>query len=301
MIKKEHLYANINEGVVEERIRLFQLNLDKNLHLIKIFGGLGKIIPHFINKNVIIIGAGPSLDNNIGLLKKVQYRDELVLVATDMSVRPLVRQGVKPAFVFSCETHAADFFSDIDSSRMDLVAFSCASHSNVRKWRGSVSFYNWMLNEPVYDRLWERAGRSLGFVATASIVTTQAIAFSLGTAVRSLMLVGNDLGFIDRFYAKGTIAGDAMIHGVNRLKPYESRVITGARLNREYEINRGSSVYYTNHQFLAAKMWLEELFSKAKVDIFDCSVPGCSEKYVNRMSLEKYFSTFHILRKRRRC
>lgn len=300
MILKEELFNNINKGVVEERIGLFGVNLNKNLELIKKYGGLQKILADFSGKHAIIIGAGPSLDDNISILKKIQFRNELVIVATDMSVRSLMKQGIRPSYVFSCETAAVDFFSDIDTQAMHLVAFSCMSHSNLRKWHGKISFYNWMLKGVEYKHLWERAGEDLGYVATASIITTQAVAMILGVNVESLILVGNDLGFVDRFYAKGTVAIERLHYSMNRFCAGFSLEMNKARFRRDYQLSREDKVFYTNHQFLAAKIWLEELFEKTRIPVYDCGIPGCSGKYVKKVTLSDYLNTIDVVRKRRR-
>ena len=104
-----------------------------------------------------------------------------------------MKNGIKPSFVFSCETNPVDFFSNIITKNIHLVAFSCVSNINLRKWQGPVSFYNWMLYDDFYNELWDMAGKDLGFVATASIVTTQIISFVLGCNVGSIVLVGNKI------------------------------------------------------------------------------------------------------------
>ena len=39
-----------------------------------------------------------------------------------------------------------DFFSEIDTENMHLLSFSCSSYSNIRKWKGKISFFNWMVD-----------------------------------------------------------------------------------------------------------------------------------------------------------
>ena len=49
----------------------------------------------------------------------------------------------------------------------------------------------------------EKPVLDLGFAATGSIVTTQAISIALGCNIQSLMLLGNDMGFKTEYYVKG--------------------------------------------------------------------------------------------------
>ncbi len=300
MIDKENLYEKLNEGILDERQRLFRTNLRKNMPLIQRHGGLRHVIPELAGKHVIVAGAGPSLEGEIPLMKKYQDRRDLVIIAADMALAPLVSRGVKPGYVFSCETHPLDFFGSLDTAGVRLMAFSCMSHTNLRKWRGPVSFYNWMLRREEYEELWREAGEDLGFVATGNIVTTQAVAFAMGCAIGSLALAGNDLAFRDRFYCTGSPSHGRTAMGCGRLSPAPSAEFRAARGSRHYEVRRGPILYYTNHQFLAARLWLEDLFKKHPVPVFDCSFPGCSEQSVPKTDLKGYLEAHLNLSRRKK-
>ena len=147
---KNVLFNNINEGVLSERYQAFKRNLNKNRDYIGIFGGLKRIMPEFRSKNVIVVGAGPSLESELDLLKEYQNRREIVIISTDMALAPLVNRGIYPGYVISCETTPVDFFNSISTDRMHLLAFSCLSSANLRRWRGDISFYNWMIHDSMY-------------------------------------------------------------------------------------------------------------------------------------------------------
>ncbi|MBN2079397.1 MAG: DUF115 domain-containing protein [Spirochaetes bacterium] len=290
MIDEKELYRNLNEGILAERLGAFERNLTKNLPLIARSGGLAPVVPEFSGKIALVIGAGPSLERHCEALRRYQHRRELAYIATDMALRPLLLRGIRPAYVFSCETSPVDFFGGLETSRIRLLAFSCMSHVNLRRWRGPVSFYNWMMRRPEYDALWERAGKDLGFVATGGLVTTQAVSFVLGCPIGGLVMAGNDLGFHGRFYARGTAAHLRPSTLPRRLSPGETVEMNLSRGAMEYRIERGGRFYYTTRQFLAAKMWLEGLF-QGRERVFDCSEPGCSEKYVAKIELERFLGS----------
>jgi hypothetical protein len=273
-------------------------HLRKNLPMISSAGGLRRVTRDFNGKHVIVIGAGPSLDRNLPHLKKYRDRLDFIYLAADMALRPLLISGIKPRYVITCETTPSDFFSGLDTSGIHLLSFSCSSPSNLRKWRGEISFYNWMIEDDLYTELWDKAGRDLGSVATGSIVTTQAVSIALGCSPASLLMVGNDMGFYDRFYARGTVNSEKRLQVSCRLNPDVNIEISTARRGRCYEIRRNRALFYTNNQFLAAKYWLEDLFGKTPWPVVDCSEPGCSEGKVVRMELKDYLD--NIDKKRRR-
>ena len=298
MINRQQIYEDLNAGLKSERSEVLKKNLRKNLPLISSTGGLRGVTGDFAGKHVAVIGAGPSLDKNIPYLKKYRDRIDFVYLATDMALRPLLVSGIKPRFVITCETTPADFFSDLDTEGIHLLSFCCSSPSNLRKWRGKISFYNWMIEGELYTDLWDRAGRDLGSVATGSIVTTQAVSIAMGCRPASILLVGNDMGFYDRFYARGTVNSEKRLLNSLRLNPEVNIELNTARRGRFYEIRRNGVLFYTNNQFLAAKYWLEDLFGKTPCPVIDCSEPGCSEGKVARMELKEYLDS--VDKKRRR-
>lgn len=288
---REDLYRRINEGILEERFAAFERNLAKNIPLIRSHGGLQRVLPMLAGMHVVVVGAGPSLNGAVDLLKKFQHRENIRIIASDMALLPLARGGVRPAFAITCETTPVDFFAECPSGAAHLLAFSCASNINLRRWRGDISFYNWMLRGEPYDGLWRTAGEELGFVATGSIVTTQAVSLALGCGIASLALVGNDMGFSRSFYARNTLAHRRLVAGGCRFSPPETIEFGSVWRARQYVIHREGRSYFTNGQFLAARTWLEDLFGRQSVPIYDASEPGCDRKSVRKTGLEVYLET----------
>jgi len=275
-LDKNSLYSAMNHGILSERLNSFHRNLNLNIPMIRNFGGLAKVVPRLSGKKAVIIGAGPSLDGSLQDIKNISRNTDFVIIASDIALLPLCKSGIVPEFVITCETTPRPFFREINTSAMTLLAFSCSSNSNLRQWKGDMMFYNWMIHTEDYLPLWEKAGIELGYAATASIVTTQAVSIALGCGIKSLILCGNDLAFKDRFYTDNTINADNKFMSSDRLHPAESLNFINCWNNREYKILRNGIEYWTNSQFLTAKYWLEDLFPKCSVPVYDTSVPGCS-------------------------
>ncbi len=293
MINQDEIFTKLNEGLLAERSRAFVNNLRKNLSLIRKWGGLRPVVESFAGKHVLVIGAGPSLDYCYETLRTLRLRDDILFLASDMALKPLYSHGILPDYVITCETTPTDFFSEINTEKMHLLAFSCSSHSNIRKWTGAVSFFNWMVDGGIYDELWAEAGEGLGFVATGSIVTTQAVSLVLGCSIASLLLVGNDMGFFDRFYATGSSPCEKKFFISGRLNTHASIDMNRGRSARDYEVRRDGELFYTNNQFLGARLWLERLFGSAPYPVADCSRPGCSSGIVHKIDLAGYLAIFN--------
>ncbi len=300
-VNREELYAALNRGILEERLRAFRRNLSRNLALIRARGGLAPLVEGLRGARIVVAGAGPSLDACLPALRKYCGRRGIAIIAADMALRPLVEAGVRPSFVMSCETRPVDYFRGIDHRGTRLLAFACISPSNLSQWKGEVSFYNWMVGGPEYEALWDLAGRDLGFLATGNLVTTQALSFALGCAPSSVLLAGNDLAFRERYYARGVEPLRAAVRASDRFVPAESREYGTIRRRRAYEVRRGGERFYTDAQFLAAKLWMEDLLARERADVFDCSEPGLSGRYVAKTSAEEYFADLDRVRERRRA
>lgn len=299
IMDSDQLFAKLNEGLLNERLGAFRNNVEKNLPLIKTCGGLSGVVPLLRGRHIFIAGAGPSIEESLPFLKKYQFREEIAIIAADMALKALLKHGIRPGYVISCETRPAAFFAGVKTENIRLLAFSCISPTNLRSWKGQISFFNWMKYGEPFDELWEKAGIDLGFAATASIVTTQAVSIALGCSPASIVLLGNDLGFKDRYYAAGTEPGFKDFISADRLSPVVSLEMNKVRRSREYEIRRGANMFYTNNQFLAAKKWLEQLFKEHTCPVYDCSIPGCSESSVMKADIKKILQGFDRKPKRR--
>ena len=281
------LFNRINDGVVSERIHAIARNIGMNGLFIREYGGLYPVVKELKDRHCVIVGAGASLDGGISGLRRISTRNSVAVISTDMAYRALVRQGITPGYAISCETTPRDFFSGCDTSKSVLLAFSGVCPRIVREWKGPIRFYNWMVKGDPYDELWNRAGVELGFVATGSSVSTQAVSLAMGCGIKSILMAGNDFGFYDSMYARGVIRNDDMYRITERSSPVPSIAFRQCRAARHYVIKRDTN-YYTNHQFLAAKQWLESLFLSHGFGVYDAGVPGCAGKNIEKMSVRDY-------------
>ncbi len=297
------IYAKLNQGILAERLSAFEANVRRNRSLIERHGGLAKVIAPLHDKHVIIAAAGESLGSAFPLLKKIQNMESCVIISVDMAYGALVRNGIYPTFSITCETTPRLFFCGTKSKGATLLAFSCASPTTLRTWKGEIAFYNWMIRDEPYETLWKRAGSGLGYVATGSIVTTQALSLVMGLTPRSVLLCGNDLGFSDLPYARGSVWYDAVYASSTRFTTLPGSARSAVWNAREFQINRGERRYYTNNQFLGAKYWIEDLLAKTGFLLYDMSDPGVSGKYVEKITPGRYernvLSTARSKRRRR--
>ena len=167
MVDRDRLYSDLNEGILAERRAAFERNLRNNLPLIRSHGGLQRII------------AGPEgqdgrCHRRRPVARRKSRRAQTVPAAARTGLHrrghgppaPGVAWGSGRASSFPAKPAPLTFSATSIPTGMHLVAFSCMSRVNLRRWRGDMSFYNWMIHRPEYAALWDTAGRDLGFVGT---------------------------------------------------------------------------------------------------------------------------------------
>ncbi len=86
-------------------------------------------------------------------------------------------------------------------------------------------------------------------MATASIVTTQAISLALGCSIASLTMVGNDLAFKDNYYASAYGVCQRFIMNTIRFSTANTNDYAMIHRKKMYMVKRRESIYYTDHQF----------------------------------------------------
>ena len=109
-------------------------------HSVKIFAN------EFINKPMILLGAGPSLQKNIKYLKMAKELG-IPIMASHHALMYLAREDVKvkPDFVAVLDAGAMwdDYFAfgEMDMKDVPLLADQVCNSKQLQKWEGPISFY----------------------------------------------------------------------------------------------------------------------------------------------------------------
>lgn len=85
----------------------------------------------------VVCCAGPSLDEQISLLK--EHQDKFIIIATDAVVKPLIAAGIRIDFVTSIERYNAlqiPFFTGLEPQTAELVAYPVVHPEVLKLWPG---------------------------------------------------------------------------------------------------------------------------------------------------------------------
>lgn len=157
-----------------------------------------------------IIGAGPSLDDNIEKLKSIigECADNII-IACDTATLALKSYGLKPDFVVTIDkTIHHDHFENYDTKKSALVFYPTSSESFIDSWEGAR--YYAISTSPMFEKLRETEAINT-LIANGSVIHP-AIDLGIAMGYKEIILFGADFSFIKNkthaYWPSGKLWGD---------------------------------------------------------------------------------------------
>lgn len=197
------------------------------------------LFPKFTGQTVVVIAAGPSLDKNIGVLKKaLEDGAKIKVICVGTVFKKLIKEGITP-----------DAFFVMDPGKRTYAQLSGAEDLNVPLIINTSSYYEFSQNYQGKKYLACQAGfkpaENLGHTLfnTGGSVTTLALDFAIQAKAKRIILIGCDMAFTDNRSHAGGTADQRNTKGEERLSVkgyYGGTVNTGYLLSlyREWIENR---------------------------------------------------------------
>ncbi len=209
--------------------RLWSNNLAKNIsfYLDKKYS----FVPLIIDKPILVVGAGPSLEKNIDDIKK--YRDSLYIATTDTALRILLQNSILPNSVFNFDPQYYSHLHFFGVENTNIRIFSDIT-SSLRFNKNQTPLLS---NHPFCKILLE-----LGFSNIAFNTNPQNIGGSL-------------VDFFDRYFGKISIISVGIDFGYYNFKSYSR----GSYLNA-FEIV--SSNYFNQINNIDTSIFYRYIFNK---------------------------------------
>lgn len=155
----------------------------------------------FKNKTAIIVSAGPSLSENINMLKGLQ--NKAIIICGGRTLKSLLDVGVKPDFVCVADGGEAAFnlIKDNLNCNIPLVFYEGTNYKVVKEYAGLKFFYT---NDKSVNNMLSMNVKSLGYGGSVAH-TSIALAQHLGC--KNIILIGQDCAFTgDKQYSKYSIS-----------------------------------------------------------------------------------------------
>ncbi|MFN0057251.1 MAG: motility associated factor glycosyltransferase family protein [Planctomycetota bacterium] len=187
----------ITEGAVQLRTamylpRMTLRNQTQNLRTYLESPGYSYLKGALRGQPAILIAAGPSLRNNLELLRAVQGRVTLIAVST--SLRLLVERGIQPDFTVLIDYHRVSkrYFEGIASAAAPpMICDLKASPEALAAHRGPLLYGNDLVFNTVFDGIFG----DLGEFPPGSTVAHTAFHFLRFLEADPIILVGQDLSY----------------------------------------------------------------------------------------------------------
>jgi hypothetical protein len=197
----------VNANTIMNSGRRMAYNNIKNIPAILESRGVKVLQNRFANIPAIVVGAGPSLDKNVHLLKKIQ--DKVVIIASDSVLKKLLGIGIKPHFVccidFLEDNYKKKFERCSDSDRKETLIPSDIGliYNQTCFWKTPIAFdksrrFAIQISSKISQWISRIFTGDLGTIEAGQTVTHMAFNAGNYMGCNPIILIGQDLSFPDK-------------------------------------------------------------------------------------------------------
>ncbi len=193
------------------------INDFKNLEYLKESYTLYDIAPEMRTElPAIIVAAGPSVKENIDLLKRAKGR--AYIFAVDRILDYLLDNDVEPDFLVTVDpSKPVEYFSRREDLKFPLLTELASNWEIVERHKGDKIFFNC---DYFFRKMYEESGKTPPHILTGASVATVAFSVCIQLGFDKIALVGQDLAYDGEFTHAGDVAEkpancyDVMVEGV---------------------------------------------------------------------------------------
>lgn len=252
----------------------------------------------FKNFPAIIVGAGPSLIQGLDFLKKMAGR--ALIIATDTSLKILMKNGIKPDMVYTLDSqghslkHFLHVFDNEHAENIHLVADIVAYPGVLHRWPGP----KWLsttakyvdrndgqarITTPMAD--WVEASTGFfGDIQSGGSVSTSAFDLARLSGASPIVFIGQDFAYIGReIHARGTHHNDNWLSITNRLSNLDqiNQAVINKRSTLMYKTLRSAhdkkfkdEKVISDYVFDLYRYWFEEAFQLSNLEVIFPATQG---------------------------
>ncbi len=257
----------------QHQVDIMRLNFEKNRMLND--QGIGDLTNMYAGKPMILISAGPSLDKQLSLLKKIYEQHQFVIGAVGTALKPLLNANIIPDFFAIIDPNPATYsqMTDIELPITPLFYLSTAYHETILLHQGPrhiVYQEGYTAAEKLASKKHEPVIQTGGSVATALLD----IMVKLGA--KSVALVGQDLAYTDGKSHANTS------HARQNIKELEgSKQVMNYYQTAEVHTAKNLTIY---------RKWFEKYREiHNELALYNCTEGGAYIKNWKHISLNEYY------------
>ncbi|WP_236338589.1 motility associated factor glycosyltransferase family protein [Paenibacillus plantiphilus] len=165
------------------------------LNLLKTYKGrsLTGVKSYFKDHTAIIVGSGPSLDQDIDYLRELQ--NHAIIIAAGTSTQALLSRGIRPHLIVSVDGSVKNYeaFSDLDIEGIPFVYASYIKHKIIEE-KVNELYHVFISSETMTSYIIGLTESDPSFFTTASVTGT-VIQTAVYLGCKKLIFVGQDLSY----------------------------------------------------------------------------------------------------------
>ncbi len=231
----ENYCVNISSADNLENILLY--NFERNQEL----GDepVENIKDRFKGKDIVIAGAGPSLDENFDYLRKISSKSDVNVVCVGKAARRLISQNINPGYIVMIDGKEGTRWqtSGIEDCGVPLIYLSTVAYNVASEYNGKryIAYQEGIEPSKEYAEK-----NNLTIYQSGGSVATFAIDLAVRMECSRVICVGLDMGYIgDNTHAEGI-----------------GRKISGKKSLRKVESSSGGEIY-TSKTLDIYRRWIE--------------------------------------------
>ena len=207
LVLRPLMEVNLRTGVT------LQENTLENLPYMAGAPDVGELKDRFRDTPFVLVGAGPSLDESIDFLRKVQ--DKAIIVTSNSPLRKLINSGIRPHLVVTADPMEPTLagFLNVDTKGIPLACPFSAYPEIVKMFEGKI--LSWLSVNPIMESLKEQWGHTKGTpIMEQGTVSGCVLDLSRVFGCEKVMLVGQDMCIRDdgKYYTDDSSYSDSGAH-----------------------------------------------------------------------------------------
>lgn len=207
----------------------------------------------FSGKKVVIVGAGPSVDDELEAMRR--YRNEITILAVGHIARKLLKEGIEPdaVVITDPQEHMYGQIEGLETKQIPLFLLSTASAGILKYYKGPV----YLVYQEGYKPAEEIAAHfNYPVFQTGGSVSTLALDIAIQFGAEKIILVGLDMAYTgNSSHAGGVgreitdVSGLREVESIDGMKVYTSRNLDIYRkwIERRISDEKEIPIYNTGH------------------------------------------------------
>jgi hypothetical protein len=271
----------INTATLKRFDRLWTKNTFKNAYEFFTLRGIEDLRNTCTGHAALVIAAGPSVECQIPLLRRVL--DRIIVIAVDTAVKPLLRHGMVPDFIVTVDPqlinsrHLSAMDLDPESSTGEAAPFLVADPAVYPTVLRTCSIPT-VLTSSVFSpgRIIEKFSGVKGSIAAGGSVATAAFDLARVLGADPVFLTGLDLSYsLGKTHISGSLADHYIEAHAYRLRPRLTYTVHSLRSGHpSITADRNGSPVITDRRMLLYRSWFELQMREERRQVYNLTEGG---------------------------